>query len=65
MAYIDHNHASMLGTYLHCPSCNTPKVAKQGQDGRTGKHIWYLGCGCPTPNSIVILFHRKRESILI
>lgn len=51
MAYIDHNHASMIGTYLHCPSCNTPRFAKRGlvetQHGL--QPIWYLGCECSKP----------------
>jgi len=59
MAYVNHNHASMLGTYLSCPACNTPRFAKKGQDGRTGQEVWYLGCECPAPSGIVAGFHRK------
>lgn len=53
MAYIDHNHASTTGSYLHCPACLTPRLAKRGQDNRTGQEVWYLGCDCPAPNSLV------------
>ena len=56
LMYIDHNHASMLGTYLHCPSCNTPRFAKRGailtQAGEL-RPVWYLGCDCPKPSSVL------------
>jgi len=54
--YIDHNHASMLGTYLHCPSCNTPRFAKRGMiltQGGELRPVWYLGCDCAKPSSIL------------
>ena len=63
MAYVDHNHASMTGTYLGCPSCHTPRFAKRGQDGRTGQEVWYLGCECPPPKGILTIFlasHRAK-----
>ncbi len=56
MPYIDHNHASMIGTYLSCPSCHSPRVAKRGLI-QTRKDelqpIWYLGCECAKPAGLL------------
>lgn len=58
MTYIDCNHASMP-SYIQCPSCLTPRIAKQGQGGSTGKLVWYIGCECPAPSSIFTGFQRR------
>ncbi|KKL54075.1 hypothetical protein LCGC14_2269010 [marine sediment metagenome] len=53
--YIDHNHASMPGTYLGCPSCHTPRFAKRGLVvTKSGlQPTWYLGCDCPVPEGLL------------
>jgi len=55
MAYVDHNHASMVGTYLGCPSCHSPRFAKRGlvQTQKGLQPVWYLGCECPKPVGIL------------
>ena len=65
MAFVDHNHASMLGTYLGCPSCNTPRFAKKGQDGRTGQEVWYLGCECPAPKGLFTMFSIRHKGTIL
>lgn len=53
--YVDHNHASMIGTYLGCPSCHSPRYAKRGlvSTQKALVPVWYLGCECPAPKGIV------------
>lgn len=53
--FVDHNHASMLGTYLSCPSCHTPRFAKRGlvQTKQGLQPVWYLGCECSRPGGII------------
>lgn len=64
MTFVDHNHASMLGTYLYCPSCKTPRIAKRGQLP-TGEETWYLGCECPPPKGIFTSFHRRSKELVV
>jgi hypothetical protein len=63
--YIDHNHASMIGTYLGCPGCHSPRFAKKSQDGRTGQEVWYLGCECPAPSGLITLFNLARHRAMM
>ena len=56
MAYApSHNHASMLGTWVMCPTCRHPKETTKGvtYDGQ-GRvvSIWYLGCDCRPPSGV-------------
>lgn len=53
--FVDHNHSSMIGTYLGCPGCHSPRFAKRGavetQNGLVP--IWYLSCECPKPKGVL------------
>lgn len=59
MTYIDHNHAIMPGTIMKCASCGTPRFAKQGQNARSGRALWYLGCECPAPSGVTAPFQGR------
>ncbi len=59
--FVDHNHASMLGTYLGRPSCHSPRYAKRGlvQTKSGLQPVWYLGCECPVPGGIIARLQRR------